>query len=336
MPLTKKKSNIALDIGSYALKVMEVSTAQKAPIIENIGVYELQGSSEEGLSNGLKSLLDTTNISAKEVNISIAGSAVVVRFIELPLMQDSELSQALPYEAEKYLPFDIKDVILDHVVLDKNQKGRKIKVLLVGAKKDFVRGRVSLLKERGLAPNVIDVDSFAIFNVFVKSIPQREREKKTIVLLDIGDQLTNVVVVYGENPWMVRDINIGGANMTQALQEQFGVDAATARNLKHNPAGRAEEVFTVLKGILQRLADEIKLSFTYYENQYGRGVDEVYISGGSINLKGAVSILEESVGLKFKQWDPLRPFEINPKISEQTLNKFRSSLAVCSGLALRN
>jgi len=332
----KKKTKVALDIGSDSLKVVEVSTLQKPPVIENIGIYELQDTSEEGRSKALKSLLETSNIKTKEVITSLSGSGVVVRFVELPLMHDSEVAQSLPYEADKYIPFDVKETILDHVILEKNQAAKKMKILLVGARKDFVKRRIAFLKTAGLVPTAIDIDAFAMFNAFTKSIAEEGWDKKTIALLNIGAGSTNVIIGCGEIPWMVRDINIGGTNLTQVLQEQLGIDAAAARTLKHDPAGRAQEVMNALKGAFQKLTEEIKLSFTYYENQYGKRIDEAYLSGGSVKLAGLEAALKELTELDFKQWDPLKPYAVSAGISKDTLSKLKSSLAVCSGLALRN
>jgi len=331
-----EKSKVVLDIGSYALKIMEVSSAKDAPVIKNIGVYERHGHSNEDLEKGIKSLYETSKIDAKEVSISVSGPAVVVRFIELPIMQDSEISQALPYEAEKYIPFAIKDVNMDFRVLERRPKAKKMKVLLVGVKKDFMKSRMDLLVDTGLVPKVVDVDAFAVYNAFTSSVPGDERIKKTIALVNIGDYLTNVIVACEDMPWMVRDINWGGTNIRQVLTEQLGIDVKAAEAFTHDSSGRTKEVEAALKVALQKLGEEIKLSCTYCENQYGKEIDEVYISGGVSGIDRIVSILEECTGIKIKQWDPLKPFDPDPNISKETLNKFRSSLAVCSGLALRN
>jgi len=332
----RKKTKVALDIGSDSLKVMEVSTSQKPPVVENIGIYELQDTSEEGRLKALLSLLETSNIKAKEVITSLSGSGVVARFVELPFMRDSEVAQSLPFEADKYIPFDVKETILDHVILERNQATKKMKILLVGARRNFVKERMDFLKTAGLVPTIIDIDAFAMFNAFTKSIPREGRDKKTIALLNIGAGSTNVIIGCEETPWMVRDINMGGTNLTQALQEQLGIDPAAARTLKHDPAGRAEEVVNALGAVLQKLAEEIKLSFTYYEDQYGKKIDEAYLSGGSVKLAGLEAVLKELTELDFKQWDPLKPYEVSADISKDTLLKLKSSLAVCSGLALRN
>lgn len=332
---TKKKANVALDVGSHTLKIMEVLPATKPPTITKIGVHDLPDASEENLIKGLKSLLVTTRVPAKEIATSVSGSGVVVRFIELPLLQEAELVQALPYEADKYIPFDISDVMLEHVILGRDEVKKKMKVLLVCARKDFINDRIEVFKKAGLRPYLIDVDSFTIFNSFIKSVSTEERGRKTIMLLNIGSRLTNVVVACGDTPWMIRDINMGGSNLTQALQEQLGVEKLRAETLKHDTAKRNEEMLGMLKGALLHLAEEIKISFTYYENQYGKGVDEVYISGGTSSLRGLDVILKESTGLEYRRWDPLSPFEVSADISRETLDRLRPSLVVCSGLALR-
>ncbi|PIU41576.1 MAG: hypothetical protein COS99_04495 [Candidatus Omnitrophica bacterium CG07_land_8_20_14_0_80_42_15] len=332
----KNKKHIGLDIGSSSLKIMEVSSDKEVRTIENIGVQELPaGPLEETLPSSLKTLIENTGITAKEVNISISGSAVVVRFVELPIMQPSELSQAVSYEAEKYMPFDMNEIILDYAVLEKDQASKKMKIILVGAKKDFVEKRIKLIEEAGLAPNIIDVDSFAIFNSFINNVNREERGSKTVALLNMGAHLTSMIIASGDVPWMVRDINLGDADLTQVLKEKLDIDTEEAERLKENPGERASEILGILMGIFQKLIDEVRLSFNYYENQYGKGVDEVYVSGGSIKIEGLIPFLKESTGMEFKQWDPLSSFTVNPKIPQGKLDKIRSLFAVCSGLTLR-
>lgn len=332
-----KKSHVGLDIGSYSLKIVEVLPDREKLIIKKLGVHELPpGPLEQTLPEGLKSLLAATPIDTKVANISVSGSDVVVRFVELPLMHDAELLQALPYEAEKYIPFDINETILDYTILEKNQAEKNMKVLFVGARSDSVEKRTKLLKDIGLIPHIMDVDAFAIFNVFVKGVPPNELNNKTVALLNIGSSLSSIVVVDGGSLRMVRDIDLGGAKFTQSLQDQLKVDAKEAQTLKHGSStGRDEEVFSVLKGVFQKLVDELKLSFSYFEDKHGKGVDEIYISGGSAGLKSLIPFLKESSGLEVKQWNPLVPFEVDPQIPKEILDKYSSSLAVCCGLALR-
>jgi len=334
--MAKKKSQIGLDIGSHSLKVVELLADQSSTVVKNIGLYELPtGSLEQTLPKGLDTLLEKNNINAKEVNISISGPGVVIRSIELPSMPESELSGALVYEAEKYIPFDAKDIVLDHTILGKDPAKKKIKVLLVGAKKDIIDSRIKLLQGAGLSPNVIDVDSFAIFNAFLKSAPEQNKDNKTVAFLNIGARLTNIIITCGDLPLMARDINVGGLNLTKALQDKLSINAADAQKLKHNPGPRKEEVLTKIRDILQRFTDEVRLSFTYYENQYGKGVEEVYISGGSSSMDGLATSIKQLADLDVKRWDPFASFEIDPQVSKETLEKLKSSLAVASGLALR-
>jgi type IV pilus assembly protein PilM len=335
MGIKKKKSRVGLDIGSFSLKIMEVATDQKQLVMRKIGIQELPaGSLEQVLPQALKSLFGQTHIDTKDVNISVAGSNVVVRFVELPLMQDAELAQALPYEAEKHIPFDIKETILDYVVLTKNQTERKVNALLVGVRKNFIDSRLKILGDMGIIPDVVDVDSFAVFNAFQKNVPDEAAGTKTIALVNIGASLTSVIIVHENRPWMVRDVNVGGADFTQVIQAQMKMDAQQARQFKHKPKD-ATDMSTVIRGVLQKLVDEIKLSLGYYEDKHGKGIEHIYVSGGSTKLVGLIPALKESAGIEVTTWDPLASFAIGSDVPEDIVNTYRSSLAVCSGLVLR-
>jgi type IV pilus assembly protein PilM len=183
---------------------------------------------------------------------------------------------------------------------------------------------------------VIDVDSFALANAFLKNFEGAVDPEKTVALINIGDRYTNLDILKGSLLNFSRDIQIGGRDVNESIARILNVDAKLAEKLKHQPEDRAADVSMPIRMVLANIIDELRLSFGYFENRFGRGVDDVYLSGGSCNLIGLKEFFEESLGSKTAVWDPLKAFIVDDATMQAALtNDVRCSLAVSVGLAIR-
>lgn len=331
----KPKTRVGLDIGSFSIKAVEVIEKPKG-VLEllkiGVGKVEYEGP-QANLSASIKRAMHEANISTNRVHASISGQAVIVRYIILPKMTKTELQSAMRFEAEKYIPFDIKEVVLDSQILDENMEDNKMKVLLVAAKKDSIHKYTNAIIEAGFEPILIDVDSFALINSFSANFPQASGE--TTALLNIGAQLTNINILKDNTSRFTRDIQIAGNEITNALSKQLNISLEEAEGLKCNPGERFDEVFEIVKTVLEEIVREVRLSFDYYESQFEKGVDKVYLSGGSSALKGIENYISQAIGLETDLWDPSKCLQISQDALRQSVAPLASRMAVGIGLALR-
>jgi len=333
---SKPKLGVGIDIGGFSIKLVELTfDKQDKPTLTNVGTCQLKGEGQSSVRDGLKELLNAAKISTNEVNISLSGPSVVVRYIQIPKMTDEELKGAIRFEAEKYIPFNINDVILDFQSLASSQEdAKKMCVLLVAAKKDLVESKIALLQEVGLAPKIIDIDSFCVVNSFIFSNPGIDKNKDTAIL-DIGSVFSEINIIRGNEPHFTRSIQIAGRDITSTISENLKLDIKSASEVKHNLQEGQDDVFEHMKPILFELVSEIRLSFSYYENQFGSAVDQVYITGGSAKLSRLPEFLTENLGVKTQRWDPLGPIMMGPNVKREVIENMRDQLATSVGLALR-
>jgi type IV pilus assembly protein PilM len=123
--------------------------------------------------------------------------------------------------------------------------------------------------------------------------------------------------------------------MTKAISESMSIDVSKAYEIKHDDEKAQENVFEAMKPVLFELVSEIRLSFSYYENQFGRSVDGVFITGGSAKFAKLETFLTENLGLETKRWDPLANIKVSEKIDGKELDILKNQVAVSIGLALR-
>lgn len=329
----KPKKTVGLDIGSHYVKISELTESQGKHHLSAFSIERIEGDSREAKISAIKKVAEKSGISSNKVNISVCGPSVIVRYILVPHMTKSQLESAIKYEAEKYIPFNIEEVTLNAPILEEKREDDKIRVLIVAAKKSFIEDYVQLIESCGLEPQLIDVDSFALINSFLLSNPG-EQSQGIAALLHIGKNFTEINILKDRVSHFMRDITLGGKDLTKMITEKLNMDLADAENLKCNPKEREEEIFSIITPSLNNLLGEISLSFSYYEDQLERGIDRVFLSGGSCKLKKLTKFLSSSLGMEVVVWDPTVNLQVDPGLNQEKLKSCLPMLAVSIGLAL--
>ena len=185
MAIQKKNHLIGLDIGSHAVKLVEIDQTRKEMKLKNFGIIWLPREAivegyikdKDAVSLAIKHLVRNLKTRNKNVATSISGFSVIIKKIMIGHRDASELESTIQEEAEQYIPFDINEVNLDFDILsgekaaesddeDRSEDSDRMEVMLVAAKKDIIDDYVKLLGISGLNPTVLDVDAFALQNAF--------------------------------------------------------------------------------------------------------------------------------------------------------------------------
>ena len=341
--LGKKRSIVGLDIGSSEVKAIELTDVGGQLRITGFGHAPVE--SKDSLSDSIDAALRGSGIKTRRVATAVSGRSVVVRYVNMMEMEDSELRSALKYEADKYIPFQLDEVTLDCTRLSDFGEttgadgSREMKVLLVAVKQTLIDEHLQLLQGAGLQPAAVDVDTFALGNAFELNLmysPRVEDEEKVIALVDIGSSKTNINIIKNNTSYFSREVYIAGNDFTESISRGLGTDLDEAELMKINPQEKSETVEESILPTLDDLGNEIHLSFDYYENQYDREVDEVFISGGSSQVPGLVSTFERVFDRRISVWDPTENLDVKTDSVDVDLMKEQSSkLAIAMGLAAR-
>ncbi|MFH0731898.1 MAG: type IV pilus assembly protein PilM [Candidatus Omnitrophota bacterium] len=325
----KRQLNLGIDMASAFIKAVVIDTSKPKPELISFA-YEPVGTDK---TSALKRAINQLKLTNTEAVTSISGPSVAVRIIEMPPMNDGELKSAVAFEAEKYIPYKLDDVITDCARIENLPNG-KISVLLVAAKKSTVTDAIQLLSSAGVTLRAVDVDSFAAMRTLLNS--EKIEEGTTCALIDIGASLTNVNIIRNGISYIARDIQIGGNNITTAIAERLNLKQEAAEAAKIKPGELLNEITPIVKGVLINLLDEIRLSFDFYENRFGKNIQKVFISGGSSVLSvGLDNLLKEIFSGEVLFLDPFNNLDISPEINKQALEPLKPFFAVAVGLALR-
>lgn len=326
-----QRTNIGIDIGNSSIKLVELLPLRKEKKFKLLN-FVSQPVSAKNKGEVLTEIAAKLKLKNKFVNVAMGGESVIVRLITIPKMSKEELKSSLRFEAEKFIPFDIKDVEMQTHVLEDNLKDNKMRVLLAAVKNKDIEALVNVLIGAGLNPMVIDVESFALCNAYEVNHPNL---KETCLLLNVGERFSNINIIEEGVISFSRDVLIGGNDFTQQIMKTFELEYKEAEKLKIEPKDKSAEVLKVLETGFLNLKDEIGSSLDYFESQSQKKVNKIYISGGSASLLGLSEFLKENFEIEVEIWDVTAVMEKDASIDLNELNKVKSQLAAATGLALR-
>lgn len=191
----------------------------------------------EGLGAALRSFWKSHDIKGRKVAIGLANQKIVVRTLEFPMLDESELRSAIEFQAQDYIPIPIEEAVIDFHVMgsyrDENEI-EKQKVLVVAAQKEMVMDFVEALKKARLSIVNIDLQAFALSRALtVKSfLEEGVRSEQAVAMVNIAADVTNVLVDAGGEPLFTRIISFGGNDFTRAVQEQLSMSFEEAELMK--------------------------------------------------------------------------------------------------------
>ena len=360
MPTPKKNQLVGLDIGSHAIKLVEIEDTKRGRILKNFGIIGLpQDAIVEGaikemeiVSSAIKTLYKNLKIKNKNVVTSISGYSVIVKKISIQKRGEAELDASIQDEAEQYIPFDINDVNLDYEILsppdeegaEKKAEGEKAErglmdVMLVAAKKDIVEDYVSLLHLTGLSPAILDVDAFALQNAFELS---SEKIAGCYALVNVGAEELGINAIKNGVSIFTRDSSYGGYQINEAIMSKFDVSYEEAEKIKlggtkidHKDKGALEEIFT---SVISGWVNEIKRALDFLATTYpDETIEKIVISGGSCRFPGFQKYLELETEIPVIELNPFGNLQVNDKMFDpKYLTYMAPQAAIAVGLALRS
>lgn len=331
----EKDIQIGLDIGSHSIKAVAISHSGPKPKLLNFSLRPVG----ENIVKAIKDAHAELGFTKNKIVTSISGPAVIVRYVEMPDMTEEELASATRFEAEKVIPYNINEVELDSAKIE-DLGGNRMRVIIIAAKRDLIDTQLKMIYEAGLEPIILDIDSFAIMKAFINT---GLGTNSVCGLLNIGAKRTNLNIVKGEITYLSRDITIGGDGITKIIADSLSLSEAESERIKKEKlsqflqlsAEEKKDIEAALEEVLSRLADEVRLSFDFYENHYASTVDKVYISGGASKPKVVEELLKESLGRETLKWNPFANMDISERLDRLMLNEAQAQLAVATGLGLR-
>lgn len=335
-----------LDIGSSSIKVVQLKETGKGYRLVNMGVRPLpqevvvDGAIMDAgiISDTLREMAKEIKLKAKDVAVSVSGHSVIIKKIKVQEMTEEELERNIQFEAEQYVPFDASEVNMDFVILGTGSEDGKMDVLLVVVKKDVINDLTNVVRDAGLNPVVVDVDAFALENMYETNYVLAPEE--VVALVNVGASTTNINIVRDGISIFTRDISVGGNQFTEAIQKQLQVSFEEADQLKRGETvgeKGPEDVKSILGVISDNLGQEIQRSLDFFHSSTPDvQISRVSLCGGGARVPDIVQAIEQRLNIQVEMVNPLESISYNRKKFDQSyLEEVGPMLGVGVGLAIR-
>ncbi len=288
---------VGLDIGGTTIRVACLRREGKSFFLESVAVAPTppKGINSESLidqqqlADTIKKLLSSAGVKTHDVALSIPESQVYTKVIAMPQLSEQELTAALKFEMEQYVPLPLDQARTDWEVLGQDSVGDKkmIDVMIVAAPLGILGKYDKLMQMVGLETQVIETEIVSVHRALLPLVNNQDAS----ILVNVGSTTTSAAIVKNGIIRMVFSTALGGAAITRAISVDLGIDATQAENYKKayglNKDAFEGKIGRALSPILESIVGDIKKALlAFREKNNNEAVKQVILSGGTSLLPG--------------------------------------------------
>src|SRR6185369_12529558 len=289
------------------------------------------------MSQVIKKYVAEAKITTNYVNIALPENQVFTKVIDLPVLSDKELSNAIYWEAEQYIPAQLNTMTLDwsvlHRPLDAKSEG-KMQVLLVAAPIQLVKRYQSILELAGLSLVAVETEILSVVRSIVPG-----GTTPTSLTMHMGALSTSIAII--QNGMMIFNYSIplGGIAMTRGIAADFGFSPTQAEEYKKvyglSDKNFGGKVGRAIEPILTEIVSEVRKAMAFYSEKYKNEspISQILLTGGGANLPGIDLFFVHNIGIETVIANPWKMLNIQ-KVPEN-IQAHGSEYAVAIGLALK-
>lgn len=339
--------SIGVDIGTSSIKIIHLSINNEGKAsFKNFAIARLKKGAiqstnqilaSQQISQVLRVSLKNSKIKCKSVSFSIPSFSSFISFISLSKVHEKDLASKVQIEARKYIPIPLSKVSLGWEVIDNHEPQKsmgvesseeKIKLLLMAVSNETIRKYEAIAENAGLNLKSIEVEGFSLARSLSKN------HKGTVLILDIGSRVFNILVVSAGLLRGSRNIDLGGADISEAVSRSLNVDYLRSESLKKELGMQDSQLSSIVGPIVSRIIQESKRMFdTYNQKNPNRSIKKVILSGGTSKLKGLKEALGNELNVPIEEGNPWHSIKVASK-NQPILDKFKYELAVAIGIAM--
>lgn len=339
-------AQLGLDIGRSSIKAVQLEKLGAGKFtLQAIGkiasppkwIESEAEADKKSLAEAIKTLLREASVKAKITLASLPDSRIYTRLLSFPLLTNEELSSAIQWEADQYVPIPLDKVQLHWQIVEKQSlaQGGKMEVLLLAAPKLLTDQYVEIITKCGLDLKGLETESMAL----ARSLIGQGQNAPTSLVVSIGSNSTDLSILHQGQVILTRSIATGGQALSRAAIDKLGFDPDQAEAYK-NAYGILKDklggkLANALLPIVEIIVNETKRTTTFYlEQRPSDPIKRAVLCGGPAQMPGLVVYLAEQLGYEVVVGDPWSQIEIDPAIAEG-VRKESAEYAIAVGLAMR-
>jgi type IV pilus assembly protein PilM len=338
------KTKLGLDIGSHSIKLVEIGKDGSSDVLVAAGsiatppksLTSIIKADQEALSEAIKTLVKQAAVKTRDVIIALPESLVFTRVIDVPQLSERELSSAIKWEAEQYVPLPLDQVNLDFTILRSSHETgtNKMEVLLVASPKALIDKYLTLLDHADLNPIAAETEIISASRALVRTV----MNVKTTMVVSLGAQTTDLAILRNGVLAFTRSISAGGEALSRALVQGLDFNQMQAEQFKQTYGLEKDQlegkILTAVKPIMDTIISEIKRAIAYYQERSPQEkVEVLMITGGTAKLLGMVMYIAEAIGVEVQLGNPFIGIRRDERFA--VFDQEGPTYCVAIGLALR-
>jgi len=353
--LFKSKDRLGIDIGTSAIKIVELKKESGRFILKNYGFFEFKSADNtpsltesKQIKNilklpdgeiiwGIKEVLKKAKIKSSDVVASIPSFSTFATVIEMPYISEQDLAKTLPFEARKYIPVPLDEVVLDWSIIDipKNPvnttKPTTVEVFLAAVPRDETMRYQRIMQGAGLNLRALELENSALTRALLGN------DLSPIVIVNIGGRSTSIVIVNGGYERVSHNYEVGGFEITKSIARSLNVSLEKAEELKKKLGIKEIDENVInnsMKSLVDMMAFETRKTITSYEETKNQKISKVLLVGGLTNMPNFASYFQQKLGREVYMGNALARV-IYPQTLSPVIQEISSTFAVATGLAMR-
>ena len=359
---SNQNSALGIDIGSSAIKVVEIKKKGGRAILETYGAIALgpydaldagrvTNLSVDKIAEALKEVLKRSGTTVAAGAFSIPVQSSLIFTVALPAqVAESAMAEIIPTEARKYIPVPITEVSLDYFILPQKESSfedtsampnnsaiplkpvDKKNVLVVATQNDAISKYRSIVSQCSLTASFFEIEIFSSIRA------NFEHELSPVLLIDLGASRTKLSIVEFGMVKSYHTIDRGGADISQSISESLSIPFFEAEKMKKefglfgNPTEKS--LADIIKTHIDYIFSETNNVLLGYEKNYNRTISKVIFTGGGSLLKGIKEVAANNFRVEIETGHPFSKVH-TPAFLEKVLETMGPEFAVALGLALR-
>ncbi len=345
----KLKSYLGVDIGASAVKLVELEKEEGRYKLKGYAIFSLkeylkeswyQTPSEslklpsEELAEIVKETTKEAKIISKAAYFSLPVYSSFSTLIDFPVMSEKEIEAAISFEAKKYVPVPVTEVVLDWSIIDSLNQQKGFQVLLMAVPKKIINRYKEVIQLTGLNLSALESEIFSLSRALLGN------DKSTVILIDVGARSVSLSIVDGGYIRVIGNLEMGGLKLTKTISQQMNISLEEAekfkKSLSANQAAsqQSAQLKEIIHSVLNAIIFEIKKVIDSYQSKYNRKVEKCILVGGGVQVPGFVESFINKLGLEVSLGKPFARVTY-PPLLEPIIKELGLSLAVAVGLAMR-
>ncbi|MBI4117272.1 MAG: type IV pilus assembly protein PilM [Parcubacteria group bacterium] len=356
MSLFGSKSVLGVDLGTAGIKIAELSRIGGDRFeLKNYGFLDFLAKESAGaplsgagvkigddfLITGLRDLLNRIKPSTKDAVASISSFLTFATVIEMPYLSAKDLEKAIPFEARKYVPIPLSEVVLDWSIINVREISQyesslapktqfpNVEVFLAAVPKNEAERYKNIFLSAGLNIRALELENIALTRALIGD------DHSPSLVINLGGRSTSIIIIDKGFERVSRNYELGGFGVTKTLAASLGISFERAEELKKKEGLKGNSSFAEAAApLIDMIVFEAKKTVANYEESKKTKIAKVILTGGQSQMFGLKEYFSQKLGREVLIGDPLRGVSFS-KVLEGTLKEAGPSLAVALGLAMR-